>query len=158
MLPIHTILHATDFSPQSNHAYQLACALARDYEAKLVLLHVAPPPVIGGEMGVIIPPEPVDWEEELREKLAELQPKETTIPVERYLREGDPALEIVALAQDCQADLIVLGTHGRSGLGRLLLGSVAEAVLRKAPCPVLTVKVPVMEPAKKRPEATAAAH
>jgi len=150
MLPIHTILHATDFSTQSNHAFQLACALARDYEAKLVVLHVALPPVIGSEMGIMIPPGGVDFEDELRQKLTQLRPVGLTIPVEHYLREGEPALEILDLAQECQADLIVLGTHGRTGLGRLLMGSVAEAVLRKAPCPVLTVKAPLRQTASAR--------
>jgi nucleotide-binding universal stress UspA family protein len=62
------------------------------------------------------------------------------IRVEHHLREGDPATEILALAQEIGCDLIVIGTHGRTGVGRLLMGSVAEAVLRRAPCPVLTVK------------------
>ena len=61
------------------------------------------------------------------------------------VHEGDPATQIVRVAQETRCDLIVLGTHGRTGLGRLLMGSVAEQVLRKAPCPVLTVKTPFPE-------------
>jgi nucleotide-binding universal stress UspA family protein len=62
--------------------------------------------------------------------------------VEHHLKEGDPAAEILRLAQEARVDLIVMGMHGRTGLGRLLMGSVAERVVRQAPCPVLTVKVP----------------
>jgi nucleotide-binding universal stress UspA family protein len=65
--------------------------------------------------------------------------------VERRLVIGDPALEILDEAQESKVDLIVMGTHGRSGLGRLLMGSVAESVVRKAACPVLTVKAPIAE-------------
>jgi nucleotide-binding universal stress UspA family protein len=69
---------------------------------------------------------------------------ETTVT--SRLEEGIPAEEIVRVAREVEADLIVMGTHGRSGLGRLLLGSVAEQVMRHATCPVLTLKAPAMEP------------
>ncbi|MFN8515911.1 MAG: universal stress protein [Thermomicrobiales bacterium] len=65
--------------------------------------------------------------------------------METLLREGAPASDIVAAAQEWQADLIVVGTHGRGGLGRLVLGSVAESVLRDAPCPVLVVRMGTAE-------------
>lgn len=65
--------------------------------------------------------------------------------VEHRLREGDAAAEILQVADEVGADLIVLGTHGRTGLGRVLMGSVAEAVLRRARCPVLTLKSPLPE-------------
>jgi nucleotide-binding universal stress UspA family protein len=64
------------------------------------------------------------------------------VAVEQRLAEGDPAAEILHLATDTGCDMIVLGTHGRTGLDRLLMGSVAEQIVRKAPCPVLTVKAP----------------
>jgi nucleotide-binding universal stress UspA family protein len=63
--------------------------------------------------------------------------------VEHWIFQGDPATEILAAAEKIKCDLIVMGTHGRTGLGRLLMGSVAEQVVRKAPCPVLTVKTPL---------------
>jgi nucleotide-binding universal stress UspA family protein len=66
---------------------------------------------------------------------------EQNVCVEHRLGQGDPATVIVNIAQDAGAGLIVMGTHGRTGLGRVLMGSVAEQVLRKAPCPVLTVKI-----------------
>jgi nucleotide-binding universal stress UspA family protein len=144
MLAIRTILHPTDFSPQSGAAFQVACALARDYVARLVLLHVHPPDMIYGE-GYVLPPDPEVVREELQEQLDRLRPPDPAIPVERLLREGDAAREILHTAREIGADVIVLGTHGRAGVGRLLMGSVAEAVLRKAPCPVLAVKTPLPE-------------
>jgi len=145
MLPIQTILHPTDFSEQAGYGFQLACALARDYGARLIVCHVyQPPPVVYGEFGVA-PPPPSDAPEALRERLGEVRPPDEEMDVQHYLLEGDPAAEIVQMARDSQCDLIVMGTHGRTGLGRLLMGSVAEQVMRKAPCPVLTVKAPLAE-------------
>jgi nucleotide-binding universal stress UspA family protein len=143
MLPIKTILHPTDFSEPSGHAFRLACALARDYGARLVVAHAFTLPMYGSpEMGPLIP-DPQVVEDELRARLEGVRPSDTAIAVEHRLCIGDAAGEIVALAREVKADLIVMGTHGRSGVGRLLLGSVAEAVLRRAPCPVLTLKMPV---------------
>jgi nucleotide-binding universal stress UspA family protein len=144
MLPIRTILHPTDFSRPSEYAFQMACALARDYGARLIVAHVkAPPAVAYGELGPMIP-EPEQTVDELTRRLVEMKPA-PGVTAEYCVREGDPASEIVKLAQETTADLIVLGTHGRTGLGRLLMGSVAEAILRRAACPVLTLKTPVPE-------------
>ena len=151
MFPIHTILHPTDFSDRANEAFRLAAAVARDYGARLVLFHVVPPaPAFTGEMGVAMPPEP-ESVEEFWAKLNDLR-AEGDLCVERSLVRGDPAEEIVRRARDEKADLIVMGTHGRTGLGRLLMGSVAELVMRRAPCPVLTVKVPVPAPVREERE------
>ena len=145
MLPIHTILHPTDFSPQSEAALGVACALARDYHARVIVMHVHQIPTMAfGEFGAV-PPAPDEAEDGLRARLANIRPADATVPVDRYLTEGEPAEEILRLAKDRGADLIVLGTHGRSGLGRLLMGSVAEKVMRRAECLVLTVKRPVPE-------------
>ncbi|HLW67649.1 MAG TPA: universal stress protein [Gemmataceae bacterium] len=140
MFPIHTILHPTDFSERSANALQLACALACDYGARIVILHVvAPPAVIYGEG--IVPPDPNESPAKAREQIERLE-----IPAasraERRVEEGDPALKILDVAGEINADLIVMGTHGRTGLGRLLMGSVAEEVVRRAVCPVLTVTNP----------------
>src|SRR5208283_1077682 len=124
MLPVRVILHPTDFSERAGHAFDLACSLARDYGARLVLVHVKPPQMVYGEM-VPLPPEPSDVRQTLQERLSQLRPPDPNMKVERYLREGDPAAEILRLVQETQCDLIVLGTHGRTGLGRLLMGSVA---------------------------------
>src|SRR5262249_10330761 len=130
MLPIHTILHPTDFSDRSAFAFRLACALARDYGARLVLLHVAHPPVVVyGEGGV--PPPPDDYLEQLDAELHQLRVPDPGVPVEYRLKEGDAVTEILGVAEERSADLIVMGTHGRTGLSRLLMGSVAEQVVRK---------------------------
>jgi nucleotide-binding universal stress UspA family protein len=145
MLAIKTILHPTDFSEGSDYAFRLACSLARDYGAKVVILHVVAPPVVAYGEG-IVPPEPEDYQEALRAQLLEVQPRDPRVPVEHLFVEGEAATEILAAAVDTMADVIVLGTHGRTGLGRVMMGSVAEQVLRRAPCPVLTVKTPIARP------------
>src|SRR5262245_14240243 len=145
MLSLRTILHPTDFSERSDYAYRLACALARDYGARLLILHVVPPPVTVIGDAVWAGPVHIDFKE-LQDKLSKLQGPDP-VRVERRLEEGNPAEEIVRVAREAPCDLIVMGTHGRRGLGRLLLGSVAEQVLRQAPCPVVTVKAPFPAPA-----------
>jgi nucleotide-binding universal stress UspA family protein len=155
MLKIRTILHPTDFSECSEYAFFMACALARDYGAKLLLLHVKPlPTALYGEFGAF-PTETADSIEELKNRMLAIKPSDPSIPVERRLIEGEISEEIIRLSQDQSCDLIVLGTHGRTGLQRLLMGSVAEQVMRKAACPVLTVKGPILEEALT-PEETAA--
>jgi nucleotide-binding universal stress UspA family protein len=142
MFRIQTILHPTDFSPPAGHAFEVACALARDHGARLVLLHVKPPPqVLFGKMGPVVV-EPPDLRRTLQEQLDRLRPAESPLHVERRLAEGDAAAEIVKTAREVGSELVVMGTHGRTGLRRLLLGSVAEQVLRRAPCPVLTLRLP----------------
>src|SRR5262245_20142144 len=133
MLPIHTILHPTDFSTYSEHALRFACALARDYGARLVVLHAAvPPTVVYGEG--IVPGDPVTAEREARDELNRLAVP-AGVRAERRFEEGDAAPTILRAAKELPADLIVLGTHGRTGLARLLMGSVAELVVRRAGCP-----------------------
>lgn len=146
MTPIQTILHATDFSDAAEHAFHLACSLARDHDARLVIVHVAPPPYpVVGEV-LTIPPVPVEADEnrhlQQRLRLEQVKPSIAGIPVEYRLEEGEPVARILAVADDVGAGLIVLGTHGRTGLSRLLMGSVAESVVRRANCSVLTVKTP----------------
>jgi nucleotide-binding universal stress UspA family protein len=142
MLAIQTILHPTDFSERSKSAYEFACSLARDYGAKLVVLYVVEPPVpIYGDGVAFAPPEPAI--EPLRAELDRFIARNANLHVEGQLAEGDAGVEIVRVTEELKADLIVMGTHGRTGLSRLLMGSVAEYVLRKARCPVLTVKNPV---------------
>lgn len=142
MLTIQTILHPTDFSEHAARAFRLACALARDYGAKVYVLHVAPPPVPKVGKGMI--PLPDISEEELKHRLNELKPHDPKVTVERRLVEGLPAEEIVRFAGEKHCDLVMMGTHGLTGLAHLFLGSVAEQVMRKAPCPVLTMRVPAV--------------
>ena len=84
MIPIKTILHPTDFSKPSEYALRFACALARDYEARLLLLHVVEPPVYYGELGMTVPL-PADFHESLQERLEHLVPADCRCP-----RRGDP--------------------------------------------------------------------
>jgi len=140
MLRVQTILHPTDFSACSNNASNLACALARDYGSRLVVLHVADLPVVAYGQGVVSP----ELDTSLRESQKQLdQLQLTLVRAERRLELGNPADEIINVCRTVSADLIVMGTHGRSGISRLMLGSVAEQVLRQAGCPVLTLKTPV---------------
>ncbi len=141
MLPIRTILHPTDFSDNAANAYHLAAALARDYGARLIVIHVAPIPVVGLTLGVVPPPPRAD-EALLHKSLHEYSGREWVDVSEEIVVEGDPATEILGVAEEENCDLIVMGTHGLTGLERLLMGSVAEQVLRRAPCPVLTVRTP----------------
>jgi nucleotide-binding universal stress UspA family protein len=149
------VLHPTDFSEHSEYAFRLACSLARDYGARLIVLHVLKRPVLtySGVMTAPPPPPPSSEERQsAQEQLQRIKPPDPAIWVEHLLEEGDPATAILQNAQERQCDLIVMGSHGRTGLGRLLMGSVAEQVVRKAPCPVLTVKTP------QRPVPTAEEH
>ena len=139
MLSIRKILYPTDFSECSRPAFELACALARDYGAEIVILHVAQLPLLTPIDGVFVPTV-VDDTERAREQLELVSPTDPRITVTHRLVEGDPAIEINRLAGEAKIDLIVLGTHGRGGFGRLLMGSVAERVVRGAPCPVVTMK------------------
>jgi nucleotide-binding universal stress UspA family protein len=141
----HTILYPTDLEAATGAAFPLACALARDRGAGLLVLHVYPPPVCHGEL--VARRQPDSYYEDLEQRLHRHRPPDPTTPVEYRLVEGEAADEILRAAEDSGCDLIVMGTHGRTGLSRLLLGSVAEQVLRRAPCPVLTVKAaPVRTP------------
>jgi universal stress protein A len=142
MLAIKTILHPTDFSATSAHAFQLACSLARDHGGRVIVLHVAVPPVAGYR--AIGEPSTGEWKE-LEEQLKQIHADDLKVPVEHILEQGDPAAEIIRVAQEIKSDMIVMGTHGRSPLRRLLMGSVAEQVVRKASCPVLTVRGAVDE-------------
>jgi nucleotide-binding universal stress UspA family protein len=141
MLAVRTILHPTDFSDRSQAAFGLACALARDYGARLVVLHVVTvPTVIYGEG--LLPTDPDELHAAAREELERLVVSFPGLRVEKRLGAGDAAEEILSIACAEHADLIVMGTHGRTGLERLLMGSVAEQVVRQAACPVVTVKAP----------------
>lgn len=147
MLALKLILHPTDFSPRSEYAFRLACSLARDHGARLLVLHVVtPPPAVSyGEM--ILDTDTAAQVEQYRQTLEQIKSPDPKVQIQHRLEEGFPASEIIRVANEVQCDMIVLGTHGRSGLGRLLMGSVAEQVVRKATCPVLTVKGPITETA-----------
>jgi len=133
------IIFPTDFSHCGDAALNMATSLARDSGAKLLIVHVEEPPVAyaGGEMYYGVP-DPAS--EDLLRMLKEVLPPDPDVEYEHRLINGDPSTAIATLAEEEGADMIVMGTHGRTGLTRLLMGSVAEAVVRRAPCPVLTYK------------------
>jgi nucleotide-binding universal stress UspA family protein len=146
MIPMRAILHPTDFSDRSQRAFELACRLARDSGARLIVLHVVQPPpfVTHGEMEKALQ-QAEGYRRDLNDQLHNLRPTDPKIEIEYLLEEGEPVAEIIRAVTKNNCDLIVLGTHGRTGFRRLLLGSVAEQVLRRATCPVLTVSTPVQE-------------
>lgn len=140
-MKIQKILFPTDFSTSSDAGLAYASSLARDLGAKLLITHVEEPPVVygTGEMYYGIPNPDTDT---LTTMLEAVKPTDPAVAFEHHLVTGDPANEIVRLAQDENVDMIIMGTHGRTGLRRMLMGSVTEAVVRRAACPVLTFKPP----------------
>lgn len=140
---IDRILCPTDFSVFSSQALRHAMALARTFHSRLRVVHVIPSgvpgvdPVYGGAPWLLTPEDRGRAEGELRRFLEPV--REARVDHETEVREGEPWREIERAAAEMEADLVVLGTHGRSGLERLVIGSVAEKVVRRLPCPVLTV-------------------
>lgn len=143
---IHKILVPVDFSAQSKQAVASARELAEKFSSSLILLHVIQdlavllPEGMVGLPPVMPPIEQITEAVENHMKLLIAEQNLQHLPVQVEIRQGSPAAEIVAYAREKQMDLIVMGTHGRGGLAHLLLGSVAERVLRHAPCPVLTIR------------------
>lgn len=141
--PIDRILCPTDFSVFSDRALRHALALRRQFGARLRILHVVPPllPTGGADYlaapGLVVPALREQAEEEMRRFVAPAL--EARADFETEICEGLPWKEIEAAALEMPADLVVMGTHGRGGLEHLFLGSVAEKLLRRLPCPVLTV-------------------
>ena len=131
-----TILFPTDFSTASDAALPHAEALARQKSASLLILHVEEPPLAYGA-GELYYGLPEPSSERILKMLEEVKPTDPSVPFTHRLTMGDPAGEIVRIAAEEGVDMIVLGTHGRSGISRMLMGSVAEGVVRRASCPVL---------------------
>jgi universal stress protein A len=143
-LPLfRTILVAADHSARSREAFHVACSLAREGATRLIVLLVLEPPdgvIESSEEGIFAIGEREAEGDPLNTLLHEHYIPDHPISVEYLIREGRAADVILQVADEERCDLIVMGTHGRRGLDRLLTGSVAEAVLRKAHCPVLTVR------------------
>lgn len=134
-----TILVPVDFSPCSKAALECATTMARGSGGKLIVAYVEEPPqAVGGPEYLFTVPEPN--EEDMLKGLRAFAPGNQGVPVEHRVLHGLPAEAIVAFAETEPVDLVVMGTHGRRGITALLLGSVAEAVVRRARCPVLTLK------------------
>lgn len=143
MFDVKRILHPTDFSDCSARAFAAACDVAVKYGARLHLLHVISYSAMGSAYAPVEGAVVTDWLTEARDhvdgKLAELEVP-PGIEVERAIAEGVPSVEIERYCSEHDIDLAVVGTHGRSGLPHLVIGSVAERLVRQAPCAVMTIK------------------
>ena len=149
---IESILLPTDFSECADYALPYAASLAHLVDARVICLHVIEPVVPTVGYAPLAEPLPtVDISEQLEDsatrefpKLAERE-EWTGLEVEDMTVHGEAASEIVRVAKEHAVDLIVISSHGRTGLGRILFGSTAESVVRHAHCPVLVVKPPIQE-------------
>ncbi|MDA7980559.1 MAG: universal stress protein [Pirellulales bacterium] len=138
------ILFPTDFSSHSDAGLKFAAALARDMNCELEIVHVLEEPTIyAGEFyyGNVEP----DGDAVLK-MLHAVKPDDPEVPFRHQLLRGDAAKAICDHAGENEVDLIVMSTHGRTGLARLIMGSVAEYVVRKATCPVLTFRGEALQP------------
>lgn len=146
MINLKRILVPTDFSTTSEAALSYGIALARAFNAKLVFMNVPEHPGVAAEAEY-----PIGIYETMQnaanQRLGELLSKDEAreLKPEYVMRVGHPAEEIVNFATNHAIDLIVMGTHGREGVARVIVGSVAETVVRRATCPVLTVHYPERE-------------
>jgi nucleotide-binding universal stress UspA family protein len=146
MKDFKTILFATDFSESSDYAFQYAYALARKFEARLLLMHVINEPV--DLRGFYVPHISFEkLEEEIEEGAKKMMEKFCSTHIhdfdnyETLIVPGIPYDEVIKKATENSADLIVLGTHGRTGLDHVLFGSTAEKIVRKSPVPVMTIRI-----------------
>ena len=146
-MEIRRILFATDFSEGSSHALPYAADIARQYGAKLFLVHVIYD--VAMSAGWYVPHVSIDEIYRDMEKSAGAELEKSFVDemrglrdVERVVLKGIPYEEISKFSEEKKIDLVVLGTHGRRGIDRMLFGSTAEQVVRNAPCPVLSVRIP----------------
>jgi len=143
MISLKNILVPTDFSEQSAKAVRYGAELAAKFDAQLHVLHaVDTTPIMYGETGAYLPQEATaDIVAASVRRLDGLEIESAgNLQVKRTVAEGHPFVEIVRYGKENEIDLIVIGTHGRGAIAHLLLGSVAERVVRKASCPVLVVR------------------
>lgn len=144
MINIKKILAPTDFSQHSKRALQYAVELGRVHDAEIILGHVMEPPIYPTMFegaAVAVPPLDESFHRQLREHLETMRKEEIgDLPCKVIVREGSPTNELVELAREEDVDLIVIATHGYTGIKHMLLGSTAEKIVRSAPCPVLTVR------------------
>ncbi len=142
---IRQIVVPHDFEAAADHALETAVRMAQKMGAHIRVVHVYEEPTYGFPEAMVAAYElAAVIERESREALGRIVERNLAsgVPLETELRRGTPWKEIDAVARECKADLIVMGTHGRHGVQRMFLGSVAEKVVRTAPCSVLTVRIP----------------
>jgi nucleotide-binding universal stress UspA family protein len=147
MRPVQKILVPLDFSAQSAEALAYAADLARRYDASLTLAHVYQPVNYAAAEGfrLYTPEQLTTLLDELHQQLRAAEAEARAIGAPRIALvtlQGDPFSELLELARKESFDMIVMGTHGRTGFRHALLGSIAEKLVRSAPCPVLTVRLP----------------
>ena len=149
-MTIRRILFPTDFSEHADHAWPFALYFAQEFGAEVHLVHVVtpPPPLVEGYSANFDPEQitsalTAEANASIDRLLKAVQGRNLTF--QREIRVGVDFHEIINYARTRQIDLIVMATHGRTGLAHVLVGSVAEKVVRKAPCPVLTIKHPAMK-------------
>ena len=148
MFKLTKILYPTDFSEASLEALKYAVSFARNCQAKLILMHVVNEKIFseGLSLARVSAPEALEQEmaAEAGRQLNMLIPAEERkgLDCEMVTLSGMPFLEIIRYAKDNGVDMIVIGTNGRSGMEHIIFGSTAEKVVRKAHCPVLSVKPP----------------
>ncbi len=143
-MKIKDILYPIDFSPHSRGAIEYATQMAKTHDATIHFLFCAEPtyPLAGP----YVPVEACADNEAELEQLNQIIPSAPEVPYKHHHLTGSPSEEIVAFAKDMGIDLIIMTTHGRTGLKRALMGSVAEAVVRHADCPVLVLRSQAMVP------------
>jgi universal stress protein A len=148
VIEIKRILAPTDFSPHSQRAVRYACALAEKFGAELHLVHVLSEIIPAGPDPLLMPVMPPQFYEEnegrAKETLQQILDPAWGRPasVATAVRWGSPVEAVVDYAREEEIELVVIATHGRTGLSHVLLGSVAERIVREAPCPVLTIRDP----------------
>ncbi len=144
MIRINKILVPTDFSEHSKEALRYAVEMAKVHDAEIILGHVMEPPIYPTMFegaAVAVPPLDESFRKQLEEHLEDLRKEEVgEITSKIVVREGSATSELTELAKDEDVDLIIIATHGYTGIKHMLLGSTAEKVVRNAPCPVLTVR------------------
>jgi nucleotide-binding universal stress UspA family protein len=145
---IKKVLVPIDFSDYSKSSLRYAVNFAKQFNAEIFLIYVVEPVIYPPDfsMGQIaIPSVNAEWDERAREELKNLAKTEIPegVKVKTILKNGKPFLEIIDTASEENIDLIIIATHGHSGVEHILFGSTAEKVVRKAPCPVLTLREPI---------------
>jgi nucleotide-binding universal stress UspA family protein len=133
------ILYATDFSSASHVALGYALPLARKYGSRIFVAHVVSPALALAVSPAHTPAGVTETDREIMQSMAQLEPQLKEFPHEFIIRKGDIWKEIAAIIEEKAISLVVIGTHGRSGATKVIMGSVAEELFRKSPCPVLSV-------------------
>ncbi len=148
MEKIKKILVPIDFSDYSKKALQYTIEFAKQFDAEIILVYVIEPLVYPADLSMgqmVIPQAEVDLDKKSKNELEMLAKKEigSALNYKTIVKTGKPFIEIIEIATEFDIDLIIISTHGHTGVEHLLFGSTSEKVVRKAPCPVLTLREPI---------------